>query len=85
MAILGVDPGTVDAMAPKHGHYDHFGRLFALAWRVKRGTQVHVASGGSFLRFSHFVMEFLNELGLPYASVRGHPTPKPPPEPTRWS
>ncbi|MBR0698241.1 MBL fold metallo-hydrolase [Bradyrhizobium lablabi] len=27
MAIIGIDPSTLDTMVPSHGHYDHFGGM----------------------------------------------------------
>jgi 7,8-dihydropterin-6-yl-methyl-4-(beta-D-ribofuranosyl)aminobenzene 5'-phosphate synthase len=39
--LLGVDPGTIDAVAISHGHYDHTGGLSALLELLPAGTPLY--------------------------------------------
>ena len=42
MAILGIDPMSIDAMVLSHGHWDHFGGLAALLGRVRPRTPLYI-------------------------------------------
>lgn len=48
MALLNIDPATIDALVLSHGHYDHFGGLAALLGRVRRGTPLYVGGEEAF-------------------------------------
>jgi len=39
--LLGVEPGTIDAVAISHGHYDHTGGLSALLAHLSPGTRLY--------------------------------------------
>jgi 7,8-dihydropterin-6-yl-methyl-4-(beta-D-ribofuranosyl)aminobenzene 5'-phosphate synthase len=48
MALLDVDPASIEAMVLSHGHYDHFGGLAALLGHVRRGTPLYVGGEEAF-------------------------------------
>ncbi len=56
MEILGIDPGTINAMALSHGHFDHWGGLreFLLRYgqRIPPGTPLYVGGEAFARRFS---------------------------------
>ena len=39
--VLGIDPGTIDALAISHAHYDHTGGLAALLKRARPGLALY--------------------------------------------
>jgi len=41
LQLLGMDPGTIDALAISHAHYDHTGGLAALQKYVRPGTPLY--------------------------------------------
>jgi 7,8-dihydropterin-6-yl-methyl-4-(beta-D-ribofuranosyl)aminobenzene 5'-phosphate synthase len=41
LGLLGVDPGTIDALAISHAHYDHTGGLPALLEHLRPGTALY--------------------------------------------
>jgi 7,8-dihydropterin-6-yl-methyl-4-(beta-D-ribofuranosyl)aminobenzene 5'-phosphate synthase len=41
LELLGVDPGTIDAVALSHGHYDHTGGLSVLLEHLRPGTPLY--------------------------------------------
>lgn len=48
--MLGIDPGSIDAVVISHGHHDHFGGLNGLLrdGRVRRGTPLRVGGEETF-------------------------------------
>lgn len=48
MALLNIDPMTIEALILSHGHYDHFGGLAALLGHVRRGTPLYVGGEEAF-------------------------------------
>lgn len=48
MAILGIEPSSIEALVLSHGHIDHFGGLTALLGRVRRGIPFIVGGEEAF-------------------------------------
>ncbi len=42
--VLGVDPGSIDALVISHGHYDHTDGLFSLLEHLRSGTPLYAHS-----------------------------------------
>jgi len=51
--LLGKRPGTIDALAMSHAHYDHSGGLPALMEHLQRGTSLYANPDLFRERFSH--------------------------------
>jgi 7,8-dihydropterin-6-yl-methyl-4-(beta-D-ribofuranosyl)aminobenzene 5'-phosphate synthase len=52
MALLGIDPGMVDAFGLSHGHFDHWSGLLAMLGRASPGIHLYVGEEVFARRFS---------------------------------
>lgn len=48
MALLNIDPMTIEALILSHGHYDHFSGLAVLPGHVHRGTPLYIGREEAF-------------------------------------
>jgi 7,8-dihydropterin-6-yl-methyl-4-(beta-D-ribofuranosyl)aminobenzene 5'-phosphate synthase len=67
-AVLGIDPGTIDALAISHAHYDHTGGLPALLEGTRPGIPLYAHPDLFRERFSQRRNETAaREIGVPLA------------------
>jgi 7,8-dihydropterin-6-yl-methyl-4-(beta-D-ribofuranosyl)aminobenzene 5'-phosphate synthase len=52
MALLGIDPGMIDAFGLSHGHFDHWSGLLAILGRARPGIRLYVGEEVFARRFS---------------------------------
>jgi 7,8-dihydropterin-6-yl-methyl-4-(beta-D-ribofuranosyl)aminobenzene 5'-phosphate synthase len=68
LGVLEVDPGTIDALAISHAHYDHAGGLPALLERTRPGLPLYAHPDLFHERFSQRQGEATaKEIGVPLA------------------